>query len=492
MEGVHRKPRQAVVFIHGMGDQAPMRTLRAFTHGIGLRRLFSSPDDMSGSDDLRRLTEPPTAELRARTDFFEFYWAHHAPDGRGFATLAWAVRLLLRREWRSRHGQVAALVLGLQIAFALGVIGVVTVGVWAVWSAWRGVDVLDGAGEWVLAAVVAALLAHLGVSGFVQRVLSDAVRYLHPSPANVEARRLIRADGLHLLRRLHGSDEYDRVVVVGHSLGAVIGYDLLRSLWNEARHPDPDVAGDQEALRAFDVAADLIDPAPMPPRIPPSTPPPSVADVERFREAQFDLWRADRRDGVPWLVTDFVTVGSPLTYASLLLADPPLPLQGWPGASLAEKQALKEYPRCPPIPDEVEPGRFYTRDYPCDGGERALRVGHTAAHFGPTRWTNLYLPSRRVVLGDLLAGPVAPEFGPGVRDVPVRVPGRGLRSWWRRVFPVSHLSYWWAPHGGAQHLPAAVDLPCPGQEGCESALALASALRLEDIARVPRLPRRRT
>lgn len=491
-DGLRVEPRQAVVVIHGIGDLPPMRTLRDFTHGIGLRRLFSSPDRMTGTDDLLRLTEPPTEHLRARTDFFEFYWGHHSPRGGLMSTVVWATRLLLRSEWRARHGHVAAVVLGIQAAFVLAVVAAAVALGWWLWSVWHGRPVLAGAWPVLGVALAIVLGAHLAVSGFVRRVLADAVRYLQPRPENNEARRAIRGEGLHLLRRLHASGDYDRIIVVGHSLGAVVGYDLIRSLWDEARHPDPHRAGDQRSTLAFDAAADRIEAAAAAGGDEGSGGKGSGVDaseVKAFQEAQFALWQADRGDGVPWLITDFVTIGSPLTYASLLFADPPLVLQGWPGMSLAEKQALKEYPRCPPILDEVEPGRFYTRDYAVDGGRRALRVGHTAAPFGPTRWTNLYLPSRFAVVGDLLAGAVAPEFGPGVRDISVRIAGRGFTAAIRRFFPASHLSYWWSPEAPVA---TAADVPAASSQGASdpadgrppAAEAVAAALRLDGIMRV--------
>jgi hypothetical protein len=78
--------KQAVVLIHGIGEQVPMDTLRGFVEAVwtsdsSLRRprvpaqAWSKPDAISGDFELRRLT---TAQNRdgKRTDLFEFYWAH--------------------------------------------------------------------------------------------------------------------------------------------------------------------------------------------------------------------------------------------------------------------------------------------------------------------------------------------------------------------------------------------------------------------------------
>src|SRR5690606_29229619 len=72
-----------------------------------------------------------------------------------------------------------------------------------------------------------------------------AERYLTPDPGNIAARTAIRTEGLTLLRRLHEVGIYDRVAVVGHSLGSVIGYDVLRLFWDQARWPTFERAGPQ-------------------------------------------------------------------------------------------------------------------------------------------------------------------------------------------------------------------------------------------------------
>lgn len=252
------EPRQAVVFIHGLGDQPPMRTLRSVTWGLGLRRLFSSPDRVTDSTELRRLSEPPTGDRRAYTDFFELYWAHLAPDGSWVTSVVWSLRLLLRRSWWTRGGPAARLVIAFQLLLAAFVLFI----------AWGIVDAVLSGGLPGLAELRAtwqvwatAVLAALGLllGRFLRVYLSDAVRYLVPRPANIESRRRIREEGLTLLRRLHAG-RYSRVIVVGHSLGAVIGLDLLRGLWDELRHPDPRLAGDQGYTATFDEAADRLDP----------------------------------------------------------------------------------------------------------------------------------------------------------------------------------------------------------------------------------------
>src|SRR5579864_2671160 len=60
---------------------------------------------------------------------------------------------------------------------------------------------------------------------FLQPYLGDAARYFRASPGNVLVRREIRKQAVDMLDALHKSGNYDRVVVVAHSLGTVVAYD---------------------------------------------------------------------------------------------------------------------------------------------------------------------------------------------------------------------------------------------------------------------------
>lgn len=84
--GVEKKVRQAVVMIHGMGEQRPLETLNEFL-GVGLkpaadgqRHFYSRPDRVTDSYEARRYLAPRSerdgVELHAQTEFFEYHWAH--------------------------------------------------------------------------------------------------------------------------------------------------------------------------------------------------------------------------------------------------------------------------------------------------------------------------------------------------------------------------------------------------------------------------------
>ena len=85
---VQRADMQAVIVIHGMGEQAPMDTIKGFVNAVWQKddvvtatglpnstEVWSKPDARTGSLELRRITtreiiaSPPTFPQGARTDF---------------------------------------------------------------------------------------------------------------------------------------------------------------------------------------------------------------------------------------------------------------------------------------------------------------------------------------------------------------------------------------------------------------------------------------
>jgi pimeloyl-ACP methyl ester carboxylesterase len=119
-----------------------------------------------------------------------------------------------------------------------------------------------------------------------------------------------------LLDELHGKD-YERMIVVGHSLGSILAYDLISYLWarRAASRTFVEETEDFEALRQLEEAVARLDKEPSP------------KAVAAFRQAQRTLSELLRRRARPngdeadarWLITDLVTLGS-LTHAEFLLA----------------------------------------------------------------------------------------------------------------------------------------------------------------------------
>jgi len=99
--------KQAVLLIHGIGDQKPLETLRKFVTAVWTRNgrvhneytgshYWSKPDDISESFELRKFTTPQN-HSRVSTDFFELYWAHLMEGTTYGHVVAWLKTLMLRR-----------------------------------------------------------------------------------------------------------------------------------------------------------------------------------------------------------------------------------------------------------------------------------------------------------------------------------------------------------------------------------------------------------
>ncbi len=379
---------------------------------------YSKPDRMSDSFELRRLLAPPDSQ-HPQTEFYEYYWAHHMSGNRLGHLLPLIRVLMLRLPWRIAGS--------LRLLWLLAWLVVVALGIAAFsFGAELLVEdptvVLTGFGVGAAAASVAVFLGGV-VLRWVAGTFVDVARYIDPRPQNIAVRHTIRAEAVRFLRKLHESGRYERIVVVGHSLGSIIGYDVVSFLWAEMNqcHGRPaDVH--QEALADVEAIAGELEQG--------------AGSLKEYRVAQRRLWAEQRSKGNPWLISDFVSLGSPLAHAAMLLAED--------AAHLRERQDLRELPRCPPIP-EREGFAFDSLEYAPvagGGGDFVLRLLHHAAQFAPTRWTNIWFPARYGVFGDWFGGPLRPLFGPGVRDVPIT---NGSRARLVPVFPHTWYFRWVAP-----------------------------------------------
>ncbi|MFO0767557.1 MAG: hypothetical protein U0231_12420 [Nitrospiraceae bacterium] len=308
--------KQAVVLIHGIGEQQPMETLRRFVSSVlppsedGQEAYFSKPDRMSELFELRRLK----SRGRTKTDFYEYYWAYNV-EGTKFSHLAgWFFGLLFRR-WSNIPPGLKSL-WGLSWCTMAALAAGVAMGYVALIGKWFEAQLRYGPVGLVLALLL------FGLQGFLLYYVGDAARYLSPNPRNIALRQKIRAEGVQLLRHLHDSREYDRIVVVGHSLGSVIGYDLIARLWleyntvydfktnatllaaylSEGKAPQP-IIGHRLHETGQLLSSDHSDEA-----------------LQAFQRAQTEGWKEQQRWGNPWRVSDFITIGSPLAHAMLLLA----------------------------------------------------------------------------------------------------------------------------------------------------------------------------
>lgn len=426
------KLRQAVVIIHGMGEHRPLETLNQFIEaGLqaveGRRRFYSRPDEVTSSYESRRYLAPrqppdPTQdETYAQTEFYEYHWAYLMEGNRLSDIWPSFSRMLLRWPW--------AVPEGLRVVWAIAWALIALGAIFFVFGPGRDIkftgnpieDVLQpivGIGLW--GALVTFLLVTL-FGGWVTTSFVDVVRYLDTSPRSYKVRRDMREGIVNLLKGLHDStSNYQRIIIVAHSLGSYIAYDAISYLWGQmndlhAGPPGPGVPGSKvpDGLPELQQAAfELGD---------------DDASRTRYREAQRRLWLGLRANGNPWKITDLVTLGSPMYFADRLYTKN--------RADFDQRVERRELPQCPPRPDE-RPSLDATKPpvYSfLSGGRRVLYHG---APFAVVRWTNMWFPAHLRFFGDWFAGPLAPLYGNGILDIPL--PGNG---WTSRVPAWAHARY---------------------------------------------------
>lgn len=421
--------KTAVIIIHGVGEQKPMDTLRGFVDSIvgtqeGGKNYYSRPDTLSETLELRRLQ----AKGRDGARFFEYYWAHEAAGTRFVAVLAWICGLALRSR-KDVPSSSFSLWVVVRLMFVVAAVLVVSGWAGAAFDWFKTVRAFGVA--WCMA-LVALLIVHYVLVHY----LGDAARYLSPRPANIRLRQSVRAKGIQLLKELHERGEYDRIIVVGHSLGSVIGYDIISRYWvqcAETLSALGDPAGQKnvrDCLKArlplqslvgekLNLAGGKLKPN-------------DHRSLKAFREAQVSAFREQRRLGNPWVISDFITLGSPLTHGMLLLASS--------AEDFADRKEQRELPTCPPQLDENGYGFAATKPFEIGEGQKFSPVIlHDAAPFAVTRWTNFFFPAHAGLFGDFVGGRLAPSFGLGIQDIKVRSSG------WRRILDftlVAHTRYW--------------------------------------------------
>ncbi|HSG95826.1 MAG TPA: hypothetical protein VLA28_09910, partial [Afifellaceae bacterium] len=469
------KKKQAVVVIHGMGEQRPMETLRSFVESVwtkdlsltgdienkkrvsdetGLKenKVWIVPDARAGSHELRRITTTGDKTGR-RTDFFEFYWADVMQGTTLQHLLAWLKGLLFRSPTTVPRNVFSAWI----VLWALTIIAALL----AVVAAWPNIDVAKWLYDLVVQPLVdnrrvvlggciaLTLIVGLGrlrhtesfgrvafrvfavllflsllglilsweaqnphprlfaiglsalvmiiVHNFIVPTFGDVARYVRAAANTVEKRDLVRNRGLGLLNRLHDCDDYDRIILVGHSLGSILAYDLLQLLWADrapSRTNEPSAA-------ALDAIAEIDR------YVAGRSKPMSHQEVLAYRRAQLAVYSQLRLAKKPWLVSDFVTIGSPLTHAEFLMAKDKSELQAFIQDRLLSKS--------PPEPDEDRTTITYAV------GRAKPKYVHHAAVFAATRWTNIFDPNRFILFGDMISGSLTENFGRGIEEFEVKI-----------------------------------------------------------------------
>lgn len=433
--------RTAVVLVHGMREKRPLAMLDGFVktaldphaaQGEVKWQCYTRPPVISGSYEARRYVsrqwdDDPTDPKQSQTDIYDYNWSFLMTSNR-FAGLApTALRLFLRRPsnvpdsvlgmWRLVWIVLLAIVLAVPILLVGGYVLSTDVPGWIVGLVGSAVVLLFWVG--LFRVVVGALANSVGAAPLV-----GVARYLDTSPYSYAARRAIRGGLVDLLADLHDG-RYSRIIVVGHGIGGYISYDALTSLWAQTHElhagPPPDVQTSLpiklNSLDGLEKAADRLNAD-------------SNADAQPddFQDRQFALWQDLREQGNPWRITDFVTVGTPMALADLLVIRPGI-LSGFKKSDVERRLELFDdlvhrgvLVRCPPRSETLAVGgdERGQASYCWHEGEVREVLG-SQSPFAVTRWTNLWFPVIRGSLhGDWFGGELRRLFGPGIRDIEVR------------------------------------------------------------------------
>ncbi|MFT6450564.1 MAG: hypothetical protein ACJA06_000044 [Halocynthiibacter sp.] len=446
--------KQAVVILHGMGEQIPMQTLRSFVDAVwtkdeelidrdrpdsdtGGPRIenptWGKPDPRNRSFELRRITTE-RSDGGFQTDFYEYYWAHLMHGTTWEQVQGWVMGLLFRNP-------ITRVPPPVRLAWC--VLWIVTLGL-----IWVGIDSImaEKGPDTPLGRLFQAGVALVGgwfVTNILVRRFGDVARYVKAAPMNVGRRQEIREKGVELLENLirdtdeKGRRTYERITVVAHSLGTIVAYDILSHTF--ARMNTQIEITDRKRM-AQPARAHLEQLVQDGLGLPGSAKTePKQWEIDDFQEAQDAARKELLAQGGLWNVTDFVTLGSPLTHAEFLMADDL--------DDLRAQQGRRILPTCPPV---MEFDRKTQRQHigyragdlsKIGKGTSPLdpRMPHHAALFAYTRWSNLYSPHEFIVKGDIVSGPVGGQFGQsngdvhisGIKDIPVM----------REGF-VTHNNYW--------------------------------------------------
>ncbi len=374
--------RQAIIIIHGMGEQRPMDTLRAFVKTItpeirnaheGTRKVFNKPDNISDSFELRRYTANEHADS-FKTDYFEYYWAHKVSGKTIGDIVRWFIAILLRKP-NNVPIRIRWIYYTIWFLISIGLFVFITFSL-SLWSFTFLKKIKNYISNSYLLSIYGLFTA--AFSSIVINYLGDVVGYTIASPKNIKDREEIRKKGIELIEKIlskkdkDGGNSYDRVVIVAHSLGTIIAYDLMKFLWsryNERLDLDKNLI-----LKIVQKTAELNA---------------GALSIDEFQEAQFELWKSQYQQVDSWRISNFISLGSPLAISDLLLADSK--------DELFEKQGERELPTCPPTPEKN--GLFHFN-------ENTL---HHAAHFALTQWTNICFEK------DYVGGNIK-TFGKGIKN----------------------------------------------------------------------------
>ena len=468
------KRRQAIVVIHGIGEQRPLNTMRSLVksllsyerkdeRGDQDVRDWVKPDRISKSYEMRKITAKKVEGKRSTTHFYEYHWAGKMTNSHASHVFRWLCSLLTMKRIFSKTTVTIKIV---------QILSVVLFGLWILFPVRITLEHLficnhpfidHHSLQWIFGLILPFLLSRYFLARIFIGYIGDAARYLRNDPSNIAQREDIRRDGIKFLKRLHKDGEYDRIILVGHSLGSVIAYDLLTYLWIDFNKslklpalPDKKIKKFSKNSRwhciihetpELEKTLDEICSASQSlikqgQEIKDWKAIQQSLEFKTYRNKQEAFWNAihtsknkkankDQKTA-GWLISDLITLGSPLTHGNLLMSD-----------SNEEFQRVKmtrQFPTCPPSQDppprkEIEKGKATDRSYYQYMNENNELFLNHGTPFFPTKWTNLYFNS------DYIGGPINHQFGPGIKDIELKH-NLPCYKFWKKLPLFTHGHYW--------------------------------------------------
>jgi hypothetical protein len=331
-----KNARQAIILIHGIGEQRPMETALNFARSIAAENdIRQKPTPFGIQGETQRISIKEN-RYQPRTDIFEYYWAHRFRSNRLGTIKRWVIDVFLQCLFSgSAPGFFSK-----RLQFILASLAFFMMPLLYCLLAWLSYDYAGYHGLLIYAGTTYALY-RIVLSDILYGYIADAAKYLSNHPDNISAREEVRTAGLRLLTDIVNTGKYDRVIIVGHSLGSVIGYDILSMAW--ARFVDGIEASEKDRsfiVRGFHElqAMSLNDP--------------DSRLTQEFQKKQRLLRTRMAGSDVRWLVSDLVTLGSPLTSIACCLNARPMailaiqPSRGRPPRGKNTHRTFRPITRC--------------------------------------------------------------------------------------------------------------------------------------------------
>lgn len=266
--------KTAILVIHGIGEQNPFETLDHVTQGIvdclrahhknvSARHCLSKRAGADGKEWMESFVRLERAEA-SDIDIHEFYWAHMTEEqitydevlgwlnktlrGAKTAYAMYKERFGLQRRayhnyWWRLNSMIVRLRLFLWIARFMGLIA----------------DALESTVPWIGWAKKLARIMRSLATPVVVGYLGDIAIYttMDQKSKHFRLRQHIIAEATALLTSLCDEQDrdrhcamYDQIIILGHSLGSVVAYDVLNRL-HVARKPEEPPAVNLERVQGL-------------------------------------------------------------------------------------------------------------------------------------------------------------------------------------------------------------------------------------------------